>query len=85
MRNTLQFLVTGEETTSTALCWLLKFLSENDKVQERLYAELMPVMPSPDERPVGFRDVNGKLPCKCAGLWLSSSTLRPMLRPLSQI
>lgn len=59
-------LVTGEETTSTAICWLLKFLSENVEVQEKLYAELLPAMPSPDERPIGFLDVNAKLPCESA-------------------
>ena len=60
-------MLTGEETTSTTMCWILKFLSENPGVQRRLHEELVRVLPDPGERSPTFEEISGmggKTPCE---------------------
>ncbi|CED84336.1 Cytochrome P450 CYP4/CYP19/CYP26 subfamilies [Phaffia rhodozyma] len=57
------FMVAGEETTSTTMCWILKFLSENPHVQSRLHEEMTRSLPSSDERNPNYDDIVGNGVC----------------------
>ncbi|KAL7417504.1 cytochrome P450 [Mrakia frigida] len=54
------FMIAGEETSSTTMCWILKHLSENPGIQRRLHCELVKALPSPDERSPTYEEVSGK-------------------------
>ncbi|KAL7414140.1 cytochrome P450 [Mrakia frigida] len=44
------FMFAGSDTSSSTQLWVLKFLSENPSVQERLHDDLIRALPLPDER-----------------------------------